>query len=93
VLNSLHPYNGVGAVQERNIAWRYDQNSQKISIFNIITGRLTEPYASCTNDTVYINDGRRLEPHVFNPNPAITNLHYWFDGYHDRVSSFSMFRE
>lgn len=90
--DSLRPYNGIGVVPNRNITWRYDQNTQKISIFNLVTGSISEPYASCTNDTVYINDGRRLEPHIFNPNPATTNLHDWADGWQNRSTSYSVFR-
>lgn len=90
--NSMRPYNGLGVVQERNIVWQYDQAIQRISIFDIISGSLKEVYASYARDTVYIADGRRLEPHVFNPHPGTTSLHDWFDGWADRSTSYAIFR-
>ncbi|MCX6792596.1 MAG: hypothetical protein NTY12_01085 [Candidatus Falkowbacteria bacterium] len=90
--SSTHPYNGVSVVKNRQLVLCYDEAQNNISVFNLFTGELKNITANRTGDTVYLADNRRLEPHVFNPDPATTNLHYWFDGWVTRSTSFCPFR-
>jgi hypothetical protein len=77
--DSLHAFNGLGIVKERQLAYVYSEQKNKIYIFDYQQHLQEKLSAIRTGNTVYISDGREIKSNEIVPDPWQTNLHSFLE--------------
>lgn len=78
--DSIHAFNGLGIVEDRQLAYLYSEQRNRIKVFDRSNYSNKTYEARRNGNIVNIRNGHQIRPHELVPDPWQNNIHKYFDG-------------